>query len=198
MLHLYTLADTTAMDFILFNPLFNCVIECSRIIALVCVVYWFIKRGNLKSQMHKWIIAANNLFLISALIHGIAYINEFFFSWFAGVEYEQYAFVNRITGPYWWAYLYLIANSVLLPNLLWFKPIRHSAWILPALIFPSLIEPIIIVTTSFHRDYLPTSWTIFNPFFVGWINLLVYAALLTATYYIIHWHQKRKQSIINQ
>ena len=25
-------------------------------------------------------------------------------AWYSGVEFEQYAFLNRATGPYWWAY----------------------------------------------------------------------------------------------
>lgn len=32
------------------------------------------------------------------------YITELFVAWYSGVEYEQYAFLNRATGPYWWSY----------------------------------------------------------------------------------------------
>lgn len=165
----------------------NCVFECSRIMALVCVAYWFIKNGKLKLEMHKWIVAANYLFLIASFIYSIMYIEEQCNSWFSGIEYERYAIMNRATGPYWWAYWLQILNIIILPNLLWFKKIRHSAWILPVLIFSSLIEPMVILITSLHRDYLPSSWMMYRPFQISPVNLIFYFTMLVGTYYIIRW-----------
>jgi hypothetical protein len=181
-----------------YQPYFNAIVDCSRLFVLVCIVYLVIRKGKLKAQLHRWVIAANNLFLVASVIYMVLYIPAFIATYFHGDEYENYAFMNRISGPYWWAYWYLIANNILLPNLLWFKKIRQSAWILPLLVFPSFIEPIVIIITSFHRDYLPSSWAIFHPLQTDVITLLLYIALLTATYYIIQWHQNRKQPVTNQ
>ncbi len=46
----------------------------------------------------------NIVIIITGSIVGVAYITEFFMAWYSGVEAEQYAFINRATGPYWWAY----------------------------------------------------------------------------------------------
>jgi Ni/Fe-hydrogenase subunit HybB-like protein len=46
----------------------------------------------------------NKVIILTGSIVGVAYITEFFIAWYSGVEYEQYAFINRATGPYWWAY----------------------------------------------------------------------------------------------
>ena len=46
----------------------------------------------------------NRIILITGSIVGVAYLTEFFIARYSGVEYEQYAFINRATGPYWWAY----------------------------------------------------------------------------------------------
>jgi molybdopterin-containing oxidoreductase family membrane subunit len=46
----------------------------------------------------------NIVIMITGSIVGVAYITELFIAWYSGVEYEQYAFLNRATGPYWWAY----------------------------------------------------------------------------------------------
>jgi molybdopterin-containing oxidoreductase family membrane subunit len=46
----------------------------------------------------------NIVIMITGSIVRGAYITELFIAWYSGVEYEQYAFLNRATGPYW-AYL---------------------------------------------------------------------------------------------
>jgi molybdopterin-containing oxidoreductase family membrane subunit len=40
----------------------------------------------------------NIIVTVTGSIVGIAYITEFFIAWYSGVEYEQYAFVNRMSG----------------------------------------------------------------------------------------------------
>jgi hypothetical protein len=39
---------------------------------------------------------------------GYAYGMEFFIAWYSGVDYEQFAFINRAFGPYWWAYWIMV------------------------------------------------------------------------------------------
>lgn len=162
---------------------------------LVCIFYLFLRKGKFKNQLHKWIVAANTLLLTAAVPYGMLYIVEVFLSWYSGVEYEQYAFVNRVTGPYWWAYWYLILNSLLLPNLLWFKRVRHSAWFIPVYIIPALIEPVVILITSLHRDYLPSTWIMYHPFQISLVNLIVYVVLLVGLYYLIEW-RKAKRALV--
>ncbi len=68
----------------------------------------------------------NKIIIITGSIVGVAYITEFFIAWYSGVEYEQYAFINRATGPYWWAYWSMMTCNVLSPQLFWFKKFRTS------------------------------------------------------------------------
>nr|GFD13746.1 hypothetical protein [Tanacetum cinerariifolium] len=42
------------------------------------------------------------------------------------VEYEQYCFINRATGPYWWAYASMMTCNVITPQLVWFRRVRYS------------------------------------------------------------------------
>jgi molybdopterin-containing oxidoreductase family membrane subunit len=37
----------------------------------------------------------NIVIMITGSIVGVAYITELFIAWYSGVEYEQYAFLNR-------------------------------------------------------------------------------------------------------
>src|SRR5262249_52163945 len=64
---------------------------------------------------------------------GYAYGMEFFIAWYSGNMYERFAFINRATGPYAWAYWTMITCNVITPHLFWFKKVRTSpllVWIL--------------------------------------------------------------------
>jgi hypothetical protein len=101
---------------------------------------------------------------------GIAYITEFFIAWYSGVQYEQYAFINRATGPYWWAYWTMMTCNVITPQLFWFKKIRRSlvaSFIISIFINIGMwFERFVIIVTSLHRDYIPSSWTMYHPTFI--------------------------------
>ena len=68
----------------------------------------------------------NIVIMITGSIVGVAYITELFIAWYSGVEYEQYAFLNRATGPYWWAYWAMMTCNVFSPQFMWFKKLRTS------------------------------------------------------------------------
>jgi molybdopterin-containing oxidoreductase family membrane subunit len=88
-------------------------------------------------------------------------------AWYSGVEYEQYAFLNRATGPYWWAYATMMTCNVISPQLFWFKKIRTNivaTFILSIVVNIGMwFERFVIIVTSLHRDYLPSSWAMFTP-----------------------------------
>ncbi len=111
----------------------------------------------------------NIVIIITGSIVGIAYITELFIAWYSGVEGEQYAFINRATGPYAWAYWSMMTCNVVSPQLFWFKKIRTN---LAATFILSIIvnigmwfERFVIIVTSLHRDFLPSSWAMFSPTF---------------------------------
>ena len=112
----------------------------------------------------------NIVIMITGSIVGVAYITELFIAWYSGVEYEQYAFLNRATGPYAWAYWMMMSCNVFSPQFMWSKRLRTSIMFS---FFISIVvnvgmwfERFVIIVTSLHRDYLPSSWTMFSPTFV--------------------------------
>ncbi|MBW3468943.1 NrfD/PsrC family molybdoenzyme membrane anchor subunit [Arthrospiribacter ruber] len=117
----------------------------------------------------------NIVIIITGSIVGIAYITEFFIAWYSGVEAEQYAFVNRAFGPYWWAYWAMMTCNVISPQLFWFKKIRTSivlTFILSLVVNIGMwFERFVIIVTSLHRDFLPSSWAMFYP---TWADVGVY------------------------
>jgi len=132
----------------------------------------------------------NIVIMLTGSIVGVAYITELFMAWYSGVEYEQYAFLNRATGPYWWAYLSMMTFNVVSPQLMWFKKLRTSimfTFFLSIIVNTGMwFERFVIIVTSLHRDYLPSSWSMFSPtyidigIFIGTIGFFFVLFLLYA------------------
>jgi len=109
----------------------------------------------------------NKIMLVTGSLVGYAYAMEFFIAWYSGNQYERYVFINRATGPYWWAYWTMISCNVLSPQVFWFKRFRTS---IPVMFAVSILinigmwfERFVIIVTTLHRDYLPSSWGMFSP-----------------------------------
>ncbi|RKZ00533.1 MAG: hydrogenase [Ignavibacteriae bacterium] len=111
----------------------------------------------------------NKVILATGMMVGYAYSMEFFIAWYSGVEVEQFVFINRAFGPYAWAYWIMVSCNVLSPQLFWFRKIRRSVPLMIVIvIFVNIgmwFERFVIVVTSLHRDYLPSSWGYYTPTF---------------------------------
>ena len=109
----------------------------------------------------------NKIITLTGSIVGIAYLTEFFIAWYSGVEFESYAFINRATGPYWWAYWAMMTCNVITPQLFWIEKIRRSVmWTFALSVVVNIgmwFERFVIIVTSLHRDYVPSSWAMFSP-----------------------------------
>jgi Ni/Fe-hydrogenase subunit HybB-like protein len=121
----------------------------------------------------------NKIMLVTGSLVGYAYAMEFFIAWYSGNEYEKFTFINRATGPYWWAYWSMVSCNVLTPQIFWFKRMRTS---IPVMFVASILinigmwfERFVIIVTSLHRDFLPSSWGYFRPTL---IDILTYMGTL--------------------
>ena len=116
------------------------------------------------------------IILATGTMVGYAYAMEFFIAWYSGNEYEQFAFINRASGPYAWAYWTMVSCNVIAPQLFWFKKIRTSPWAMVAVcIFVNIgmwFERFVITVTSLSRDFLPSSWGYFAPTLVDILMFL--------------------------
>ncbi len=112
------------------------------------------------------------IMLVSGLIVCYGYGMEAFTGWYGGHDLEMFVMSNRAFGPYAPYYWALIFCNVGVTQLLWFKKIRTSV---PILFVVALVanvgmwlERFIIVVTSLHRDFLPSSWDMYTPTFWDW------------------------------
>lgn len=117
----------------------------------------------------------NKIILATGTMVGYAYGMEFFMAWYSGYEYETFAFINRATGPYAWAYWIMISCNVISPQFFWFKKLRTS---IPVMFIISIFvnigmwfERFVITVTSLHRDFLPSSWDYYSP---TWVDVCTF------------------------
>ena len=121
--------------------------------------------------------------LATGLIVVYGYTIEAFFGWYSGNQYERFMIWNRMHGPYAPYYWALILCNGITPQLLWFKKIRSKLlvlWLISLVVSIGMwLERFVIVVTSLHRDFLPSSWGFYKPtqwdwaMFVGTIGFFL-------------------------
>jgi len=126
--------------------------------------------------------------LATGLIVFYGYAMEAFFGWYSANDYEQFMIWNRMTGPYAPMYWALIFCNGVVPQLLWSRKIRLN----PVILFViSLIvnvgmwlERYVIIVTSLHRDFLPSSWGLYKGTIWDWSFYLGTMGLFLTLFYI--------------
>ena len=127
----------------------------------------------------KHIELMNTVMLVAGSIVAVAYLTEFFMAMRSHSEFEQYIFLNRATGDYAWAFWTMIICNIVLPQLLWFKKLRRSITFSVCVALVVCVgmwfERFVIIVTSLHRGYLPSSWTMFSP---TWVDIGIFVGTL--------------------
>lgn len=112
----------------------------------------------------------------TGLIVAYSYGVEFWTSWYSGNPYEMFTTLNRVMGPYAWAYWIMITCNVIVPQFLWVRSIRMNLvalWVLAVLVNVGMwFERFVIIVTSLGRDFLPSSWGYYQP---TWVDILTLA-----------------------
>jgi hypothetical protein len=109
------------------------------------------------------------IMLVTGLIVVYGYAMELFFAWYSANIYEKYMMFNRLTGPYAWSYWALIFCNGIVPQTLWIKRFRtNTTWLFVMALIVSVgmwLERFVIIVTSLHRDFIPSSWNMYYPTF---------------------------------
>ena len=123
------------------------------------------------------------IILATGMIVVYGYFMEAFMAWYSASTYEGFMIWNRMTGPYAFQYWALITCNAIIPQLLWISKIRRSTMglFLIAIVvnIGMWLERYVIVVTSLHRDYLPSSWDMYAgskwdwALYVGSIGLFI-------------------------
>ncbi|HXG59245.1 MAG TPA: NrfD/PsrC family molybdoenzyme membrane anchor subunit, partial [Thermoanaerobaculia bacterium] len=137
----------------------------SMVLTLMIIARAVMKLHDYLTLHH--IEAMAKLVLVTSLMVGLAYATELFTAFYSGNPYERAVFMNRALGPFAWGYWTMVVCNVVLPQLYWFRRVRRSVVAVFVLsIFVNVgmwFERFIIIVTSLHRDFLPSSWATYRP-----------------------------------
>ncbi len=147
------------------------------VMTLLIIARWTLNLHELITIKH--LENMNKIILVTGSIVGYAYATEFFIAWYSGNGYERFTFINRAFGPYYWAYWTMISCNVLIPQLYWSKKMRTSIPVMFVISITTNIgmwfERFVIIVTSLHRDFLPSSWGYFRP---TWVDICTFTGTI--------------------
>jgi Ni/Fe-hydrogenase subunit HybB-like protein len=114
--------------------------------------------------------------LVTGLIVVYGYMSEAFFGWYSGNELERFMLKNRTYyGPYAWSYWLLLLCNFIVPQLMWSKKLRNNVvavFIVCMFINVGMwLERFVIIVTSLHRDFMPSSWEMYYPTIWDYLTL---------------------------
>ncbi|MBX3187870.1 MAG: polysulfide reductase NrfD [Labilithrix sp.] len=120
--------------------------------------------------------AMAKLLLVTGLIVTFSYVVEIWSAWYSADVFEMATYLSvRPFGPYAWLFWIVIACNCGAPQLLWSARVRRSPTLLFALsIFIQIgmwAERFVLIVTSQHRDFLPSSWGLYVPSVVDYALL---------------------------
>ena len=119
---------------------------------------------------------AGKVMLATSALVTYGYLSEIFMAFFSGDRYDIAMTVDRWVGFYAPVYWSMLACNMLVPQLLWWRRVRRSAWglfALSAVVNVGMwMERVVIVVSSTHRDFMPSAWGLFIPTLWDWIFLL--------------------------
>jgi hypothetical protein len=154
------------------------VLQAVFVFAIVVLAVWRVIRPS-SGNWRAWLRACATIGICGGLLGTVvitgSMIDQFVSS--SGDDSERYALINRWSGPYWWSFWGRPLSLIIMSVLLFVARKRSSWWIAwtMALLLSILLGLLIIVITSLHRDYLPSSWMVLRP---GWSALVVPIMLL--------------------
>jgi Ni/Fe-hydrogenase subunit HybB-like protein len=126
--------------------------------------------------------------LVTGMIVGYGYISEAFFGWYSANKYEGFMIWNRMFGPYAPYYWTLILCNIVTPQFLWFKRVRTSTlglFLIAMVVNVGMwLERFVIVITSLHRDFLPSSWGMYYPTIWDWMTFIGTIGLFVTLFFL--------------
>jgi molybdopterin-containing oxidoreductase family membrane subunit len=138
------------------------------------------------TQRHLLVMA--KILLATGLCTSYGYFIEGFMAWYGNNEFEHYVQVNRLFGRYAPVYWGVIACNVLAVQVLWFKKVRDNQYWLFAVALIVLVgmwlERYMIIVTSLHRDYLPSSWGMYEPTIWDWATFIGSLGLFFSLFFL--------------
>ena len=158
----------------------------AMVMTLLIPLRYLFNLKHIIKQEH--IHAMCKVMMATGMMVAMAYGTEFFIAWYSGNQFEEFTFLSRVFGPFWWAYAFMVFGNVLVPQFFWSKWIKNNNYVIWILcIFVNIgmwFERFVIIAVSLSRSFLPSAWAYYHPtrydigVFCGTIGLFLTLFLL--------------------
>ncbi|MDX9976378.1 MAG: NrfD/PsrC family molybdoenzyme membrane anchor subunit, partial [FCB group bacterium] len=158
----------------------------AMVLTLVIPIRYLYNMHDLITEKH--IDNMCKVMLATGLIVVYGYMVEAFIAWYSGNEFERFMIYNRMFGPYAAMYWALIFCNALVPQLLWARQVRTNTiavFLITLVVGVGMwLERYVIIVTSLHRDFLPSSWDMYAgtrwdwATYIGTMGLFMFAMLM--------------------
>ncbi|HJU17489.1 MAG TPA: NrfD/PsrC family molybdoenzyme membrane anchor subunit [Stellaceae bacterium] len=152
------------------------------ILLLIIPVRWGYPLATMITLRHVDVLA--KLLLTSSLFMAYCYWIEAFMPFYGGVPADIWTINASFYGTYSFAYWGKIALNAILPQLLWFRPVRRCE---PAVFAIALgvvigmwLEYFLLIVGSLNRGYMSSRWFIYVPSFWDWATVAGTVGLFVA------------------
>ena len=148
------------------------------ILPLLLLAIGWLASKSFRPVLRQLLAVVYILLLIGAVLFSLTALHQSIAELRNGDEYTHYVVLNRLTGPYWFAYWGAVLCKGVLPQTLWLKNVRRSAGAAVSLVpFLSVEYWLPFLYASLHSDYLPSSRLMMQPDYRGFV-LLEFAYLI--------------------
>ena len=146
----------------------------AMVLTLAIPLRWYYDLEDFITMRHLDNMA--RVMLATGLVVAYGYMMETFVAWYSANTYDEFMVTNRFFGPYNKLYFALLLCNVVIPQSLWFKRLRlNLPWLFAMSIVVSIgmwLERYIIIVVSLHRDFLPSSWGMYQGTVWDWATFL--------------------------
>ena len=141
------------------------------VVAMIAIaIRALFKLENLVTDDHLDVLG--KVLLACGLMTAYGYIFEIFDALYSGDPHDLQTLTDRLAGVYWWSYWGAIVFNFLFLQLLWWRPARRTPWVLFLISLSVAIgmwlERYMILVTSLYRDFLVSSWGLYQASFWDW------------------------------
>ena len=131
--------------------------------------------------------AAITTVIIAGIIYLLLWIYHIIYFYQNANPEDIHNFQNRISGEYWYGYWFQPLSYVIASQLLWFKHFQKSTFfrLILGLLLLFNVEKFVIFITSFQRDYLPSSWSMYSDDIFGILFLDGFLKTLIFVFFVV-------------
>ena len=116
------------------------------------------------------------ILLAAGLVVAYSYVMDVFMAFYSGEGFEIDVAIDRMTGTYAPVYWATVVCNVIALQALWFRAVRRSPaalFIVSVLIIAGMwLERFMLIVSTLHHSFLPSSWGTYAPTFWDWAHFL--------------------------